>query len=215
MPNAYVGEDNYHGSISTPAGDDARSAASVRTPLEQLADRTEALRRRGHVPLSGVWLPLVTGTGFGSASADPTAYFYPLRSGRGGTLDRIGFRVTTSDVSATVRVALYASLPNGRPGARLFRSDPIACTTTGIKEATLDIELEPNTLYWVGFLASTEDPAFATWTGAHPDVLETLAGDFLPCFGLEASGGLVDPAPEVIGPTAATPFVIVVRFAAP
>ena len=88
--------------------------------------------------------------GSGVASANVLAAV-PICLGAHKTIDRIGFNVTGS-ASESVRVGLYDD-DGGRPQNLLAESAAISVSTTGVKLATVSVDVAPG-WYWLGFVAN-------------------------------------------------------------
>lgn len=94
--------------------------------------------------------------------ATGTLYAYPFISGRGGTLDRIAFNVTTVGGAGSVaRVGIYTATSdtNLYPDALVVDGgEQNTNASTGVKSSNINISLTPNKLYWLVFLCGTSAP---------------------------------------------------------
>ncbi len=104
-----------------------------------------------------------------------TLYAFPFTSGRGGTLDRIQFNVTTGGAAGSVaRVGIYTSTSdtNLYPNALVVDGGQFDTTSTGVKTATISAALTENKLYWLVFLSGTAAPTVrAGQPSSMPNVL--------------------------------------------
>lgn len=74
---------------------------------------------------------------------------------RGGTLDRLGF-IVTSGVSGNARIGLYSNSNESTtlyPGALLNDSGNISVTASAVKTYTLSRALAPSSLYWLAIVS--------------------------------------------------------------
>jgi hypothetical protein len=88
---------------------------------------------------------------------------------RGGTLNRIGFDVTTAAASQNARIGLYDALPsetNPYPLNRLADSGDISVASTGLKTHAISQVLVPSQLYWLTFVHSGGTPGFRCFPSA-------------------------------------------------
>lgn len=104
-----------------------------------------------------------------SSTGTPTVdqlHAVPLYSGPGGTIDRIGFNVTTGGaVGSVARCGLYeGSLVTLAPTALVVDSGEFDTTATGLKEATINKILDPERLYFLAFLCGVAAPTCTTMT---------------------------------------------------
>lgn len=74
-------------------------------------------------------------------------YFVPVRR----AFDRIGINVLTAGTSNAVRLGIYANA-GGTPGVLLLDAGTVSSTTTGLKEATISLTLDPG-WYWMSCAA--------------------------------------------------------------
>ena len=92
-------------------------------------------------------------------------------------IDQIGVAVSTAATSALAKVLIYGADANGWPGAKLYQSADLDCSTTGYKFATLSFTFQPNTIYWLGI-----------WTSA-AQTLRTINAGVMPVIGGLNAGG--------------------------
>jgi hypothetical protein len=93
----------------------------------------------------------VSSTGV-SSSGTNTLQAIPFFSGEGGKVDRIAFEVTTGGAAGSVaRCGIYESTSdtNLYPSKLLADSGEFDTTTTGVKSATIDVQLLANRVYWL------------------------------------------------------------------
>jgi len=111
------------------------------------------------------------GLGTIAIAAVDTLYAIPFLSGRAGTIDRIGFEVTTvGAANSKTRVGVYTSTArkNLYPKDLVVDSgefDTSSVGGTGVKSATISTPLLPNTLYWFVILSGTATPTVRGITG--------------------------------------------------
>lgn len=98
-----------------------------------------------------------------------TFYAVPFMSGRGGTLDRIAFEVTTGGGALSVgRCGIYTNNVSPTtiyPDALVVDGGEFDTTTTGAKTSTISVSLAPNTLYWAVFLCGVSAATIRGITG--------------------------------------------------
>lgn len=84
----------------------------------------------------------------------------PFLSGRGGKLDTIAIEVTTLAALGVGRIGVYSSVSNDNfyPDALLADSGEFSTATTGVKSATVNVELEPNRIYWLAVVFGVAAP---------------------------------------------------------
>jgi hypothetical protein len=85
----------------------------------------------------------------------------PFVSPRGGTIDRLGFEVTTGgSAGSKLRVGIYKSTSptNIYPDALVVDGGEYDTTTTGVKATTVSVALEPDVVYWACFIGGTAFP---------------------------------------------------------
>lgn len=113
----------------------------------------EAFRHAGGSGLE-VWYLAGASNGLALATATMTANvlraFPFVAPARGGTLDRLGFNVTTL-LAGNSRIGLYASVSESNlyPSALLEDSGSISTATTGVKSYTINRALKPGRLYYL------------------------------------------------------------------
>jgi len=75
----------------------------------------------------------------------------PFVPGQDIAVDRAAIDVTTAVAAAESRIVIYDSDgAGGVPSTRLYDSAEQDCSTTGLKEVTLDFTFQAGKLYWVG-----------------------------------------------------------------
>jgi hypothetical protein len=106
-----------------------------------------------------------------SATGTPTVdqlNAFPFWSGSGGSLDTIGFNVTTGGgAGSKARCGLYSSDPTTmKPSTLLFDGGEFDTTITGFKTTAISpvIQLAPRTLYYLAFTCGTAAPTVTTFT---------------------------------------------------
>lgn len=105
---------------------------------------------------------------------------FPIYSGRGGTIDRIGTRVTALSASTSIRMCLYDSTSDVDLSPNNLLSDTGTFDTstgtgsTGVKSATVSIALKPNSVYWL-----------ATWSDGAPSIRRLPIANAFPILGMD------------------------------
>ncbi len=66
---------------------------------------------------------------------------------RAMSIDRLAIEVTTLQAASLMRLGLYTSKANTEPGDLIVDGGTVDTSTTGVKEATVDVALQPG-LYW-------------------------------------------------------------------
>lgn len=118
----------------------------------------------------------------------------PFLSGRGGTLDRLAFFVSTGGGGGSVaRAGIYnnTSDTNLYPSSLVVDGGEFVTTTTGLKAATISQALAPNSLYWFVYICGTAAPTIAS--------LPTAAQ--IPILGLPASSFAIDSGEWTVSQT--------------
>lgn len=96
---------------------------------------------------------------FGFATRD-ALYAMPFYSGPGGHMTKIGYREVVGGIAnAVVRLGVYqaTSTSNIYPSARLLDSGEISVTASGAYSVTVDLTLEPDTMYWFTWFSSDSE----------------------------------------------------------
>lgn len=65
-------------------------------------------------------------------------------------IDRVAVAVTAAVAGSLVKIVIYDSDANGVPDQLIYESESLDCSSTGGKEAVVDLTFEPNRIYWVG-----------------------------------------------------------------
>lgn len=95
----------------------------------------------------------------------------PFMSGRGGTIDRLGFEVTAfGGANSKARVGIYTNTNDSTLYPKTLvvdggNFDTSSVGGNGVKATTLSQVLQPNTLYWAVYLAGTAAPQIRGITG--------------------------------------------------
>lgn len=142
----------------------------------------------------------------------------PFLSVRGGTLNAISLFHTSHTVSSNVRLAIYEAQSdvNLHPRNLIFDSGNLSVAGP---TATIDIDLKPNTLYWLCYLFQDTSPdpmpVFAGTTDVFMyDILGVSGGNTL--FWYEGSflfAAFPDPCPT-LNPTNGTAAFLAVKYSA-
>ena len=130
------------------------------------------------------------------APAVGTLIALPFVSGRGGTLDRIAFNVTTvGGAGSKARVGIYTNQSDGvlYPQTLLDDGGEFLCdAATGVKSTTIARVLSAGQLYWFAYLCGTAAPTIRCLS---------VAGTW-PIFGLDNTLGTT----PTMGLTVATAY---------
>lgn len=79
-------------------------------------------------------------------------YFVPFFVFETVTIDQLG--IYSNAVSGgTVQLGIYASDANNNPGAAIVRTSAMSTTGAGAKTEAVSVTLQPNTVYWIAFVA--------------------------------------------------------------
>lgn len=104
-------------------------------------------------PPTGEYI-LTTTTGGGSTSSVSGAAgrmeIFPFVPRRDVTIDRLALNVVTGVASATAKFVVYSSDDNGRPNELITETGDLDLSTTGTKEAVVNLTLHRGTVYWIG-----------------------------------------------------------------
>lgn len=160
------------GSLATDTLADAKgdifvatgSNAIARVPigangLALIADSAESAGVRwGHIarlsmpPIAGEWYsPVRDGTGTGNLTlAADRVEVGPHFFEHATSIDRLAINVQTAAASSNLKIVVYASASNGRPGALLHESASIDSSTTGWKEVTVSLSFAAGQVVWLG-----------------------------------------------------------------
>ena len=87
-------------------------------------------------------------------------YFMPFTALEDATITTLEIQCTVAQANATVHLGIYASDSNNDVAAPLFTSDPIFCSTTGIKNASCNVQIVKGKVYWLSLLP-IGTPAFS------------------------------------------------------
>ena len=83
-------------------------------------------------------------------------YFMPFTALENATITTLEIQCTavpaTAQANATIHLGIYASDSNNDVAAPLFTSAPISCSTTGIKNASCNVQIVKGKVYWLSIL---------------------------------------------------------------
>jgi hypothetical protein len=82
-------------------------------------------------------------------------YAVPFYTGRGGSIDRIAFEVTTIGAGSKGRCGIYTSDEDGYPKTLVVDSGEFTTNATGVKSATISVALPQNALFFAVLLFGT------------------------------------------------------------
>jgi hypothetical protein len=126
-------------------------------------------RQVGTSPVERLWSPNVSGAASLSQSTFTTGVYRatPFLTGRGGTIDRVGVRVTTGAASTNFRICLYDSTSdtNLYPNNLILDVGSLSSVSTGWINATVSQALKPGKLYWFAFENDSASPQFRSISG--------------------------------------------------
>jgi len=135
-----------------------QGGVNVKTSLNAIGIRAiDSYQQRGTVHgirLYAAGMPEV-GFGFTNLATNPNILVgLPVCIPTGGTIDKLGVYVHTAGAGGTsCRLAIYDAVSSEDlyPDQLLYETAPLVCSASGLKQETLDFDLEPGKLYWVGF----------------------------------------------------------------
>ena len=81
-----------------------------------------------------------------------TQYFMPFTALEDATITALGIQCTSAQANATTHLGIYASDSNNDVADPLFTSDPISCSTTGVKNASCNVQIVKGKVYWLSML---------------------------------------------------------------
>ena len=81
-----------------------------------------------------------------------TQYFVPFTALENATITALEINCSTALANATVSLGIYASDSNNDLSNPLFTSEPIACSTTGAKNAPCNVQITKGKVYWLSSL---------------------------------------------------------------
>lgn len=116
-----------------------------------LIDIPQAIQK-GTSPFTCWYNPGVINGAFTSGSSGTNTLRSQPFIATGGIVDTIGFEVTVGGAAGAVgRIGIYRSTSdtNIMPNVLIVDSGEFDCTTAGVKSATVNVKLEPGTLYWL------------------------------------------------------------------
>lgn len=79
-------------------------------------------------------------------------YFMPFTALEDATITTLEIQCTTAQANATIHLGIYASDSNNDVANPLFTSDPISCSTSGIKNASCNVQIVKGKVYWLSIL---------------------------------------------------------------
>ena len=94
--------------------------------------------------------PYTKTEGYGSNGAQ---YFVPFTALEDATITGLEIYCTISKETSTVRLGIYASDDYNDVADPLFTSDPISCSTIGVKNAPCNVQIEKGKVYWLSSLS--------------------------------------------------------------
>lgn len=90
-------------------------------------------------------------------------YFVPFFVFETVTIDQLG--IYSNAVSGgTVQLGIYASDANNNPGAAIVRTSAMSTTGAGAKTEAVSVTLQPNTVYWLAFVALGSNGSVVAFT---------------------------------------------------
>ena len=79
-------------------------------------------------------------------------YFMPFTALENATITTLEIQCASAQVNAIIHLGIYASDSNNDVAAPLFTSAPISCSTTGIKNASCNVQIVKGKVYWLSIL---------------------------------------------------------------
>ena len=86
-------------------------------------------------------------------SSSGTQYFMPFTALEDATITALEIYCSSAQANATTHLGIYASDSNNDVAAPLFTSDPISCSTAGIKNAPCNVQIVKGKVYWLSILS--------------------------------------------------------------
>ena len=86
-------------------------------------------------------------------------HFVPFTALEDATITALEINCSTAQANTTVSLGIYASDSNNDVAEPLFTSGPIACSTTGTKNAPCNVQITKGKVYWLSSL-SIGSPTF-------------------------------------------------------
>ena len=93
--------------------------------------------------------PYTSSVGYCSSGAQ---YFMPFTALEDATITTLEIQCNNAQANATIHLGIYASDSNNDVAAPLFTSDPISCSTSGIKNASCNVQIVKGKVYWLSML---------------------------------------------------------------
>lgn len=97
---------------------------------------------------NGVWTTPLRSIIAGRTTINRGPWATPYWSGAGGTVTRLVIYCSSANASVYVVMGIYSDA-GYHPGTLLGQTIPIVMSSTGIKIDACEVELAPNTLYWL------------------------------------------------------------------
>ena len=79
-------------------------------------------------------------------------YFIPFTALEDATITALEIQCTSAQANATTHLGIYASDSNNDVADPLFTSDPISCSTPGVKNASCNVQIVKGKVYWLSVL---------------------------------------------------------------
>ena len=80
-------------------------------------------------------------------------YFVPFTALENATITALEITCSAAQANATVNLGIYESGSDNDLSNKLFTSEPIACSTTGAKNAPCSVQITKGRVYWLSSLA--------------------------------------------------------------
>lgn len=80
-------------------------------------------------------------------------YFVPFTALENATITTLEISCSAAQAKATVNLGIYESDSNNDLSNPLFTSEPIACSTSGTKNASCNVQITKGRVYWLSSLA--------------------------------------------------------------
>ena len=85
-------------------------------------------------------------------------FFVPFTALEDATITSLEIHCSIAQANTTVRLGIYASDTNNGVANPLFTSNPIACSTTGAKNAPCNVQITKGEVYWLSSLPIGANP---------------------------------------------------------
>ena len=91
-------------------------------------------------------------TAYSGSFTSGTQYFIPFTALEDATITALEIQCYSARANGTVSLGIYASDGNNDIANPLFTSNPINCSTTGVKNAPCNVQITKGKVYWLSAL---------------------------------------------------------------